>query len=377
MKGQSVRKILLLVLALPVLGARSQAQKLEPPPLPVDPTPLVELITEKEKAELDRADNPKERTDEYLDIADAHLDRALATAKEGDIATSERELDIFNKAVAEALKVALSAEKGVRGMTKKIEKRLYKHIKTLEIIEKLFPVERLPFAEAAMRQTKQARVQALNATFDSGDILKDPSKKPESEPDKDGAMMGFGAPGTISNFKFQISNLLRPVRNPQPATRNPQIPGDYLNEEEDEHVRKAQEPDERAKVFMKIADRRLIAITGAPAPADKKAQKKAEDEEREWGPLPQASRAELLRQYARAIAEVMVKLEDAYERNPKSGAIPKALTILRDATDRHLQTLRSLGSQVKDESEAAALREALSEAETANQGARNGLKPQS
>ena len=68
----------------------------------------------------------------------------------------------------------------------------------------------------------------------------------------------------------------------------------------------------------------------------------------------------------------MDKLEDAYERNPKSAALPKALAALREATDRHLQALRTLQPEIKDEKESAALRDAIEQAETANQGARNG-----
>ena len=133
--------------------------------------------------------------------------------------------------------------------------------------------------------------------------------------------------------------------------------------------------DARAKVFMKIADRRLKAVVGpAASPADKKDQKKVEEEEREWGALPKVSRAELLRHYARAISECMAKLEDAYERNPKSSALPKALSVLRDATDKHLQTLRELKPEMKTETEMAAISGAILEAETANKGARDGLK---
>jgi hypothetical protein len=126
---------------------------------------------------------------------------------------------------------------------------------------------------------------------------------------------------------------------------------------------------------MKIADRRLNAIVGSPtSTGDKKDRKKLEDEEREWGAVPKVSRIELLRHYARAISECMAKLEDAYERNPKSTALPKALSVLRDATDRHLLTLRALKAEMTSETEVAAISGALYEAETANKGARDGLK---
>jgi delta 1-pyrroline-5-carboxylate dehydrogenase len=153
-----------------------------------------------------------------------------------------------------------------------------------------------------------------------------------------------------------------------------QIPGDYLTEEEDEHVREAQAPDDRIKVFMKIADRRLAALNPAPAPTDEKALKKAAEEKKEWGELPKLDRAVLLRHYARAIEESIAKLEDSYERNPKSKALGKALEMLREATDRHLQTLRGLLNEVKDPKETDALRHAIEEAETANEGARKGVK---
>ncbi len=86
------------------------------------------------------------------------------------------------------------------------------------------------------------------------------------------------------------------------------------------------------------------------------------------------SRDELLRHYARAIAECMAKLEDAYERNPKSSALPKALAVLRDATDKHLTMLRGLKPELKTDNEVAAISAAIYEAETANKGARDGLK---
>ena len=75
--------------------------------------------------------------------------------------------------MAEAAKTAFSQGEGKRGLAKKIEQRLYKQIRVLEEIKDSFPVERLPFAEAALKQSKQLRVQALNESFAS-DVLKEP-----------------------------------------------------------------------------------------------------------------------------------------------------------------------------------------------------------
>lgn len=383
------------------VNPQARGAQLPEPPLPVDPRPLIQLISAAEKASLAES-NPKKLIEAYLKISDTHLQAAFDLIRVNNHGAAERELDVYNKAVAGAGKEAFALREGKRSLSKKIEQVLYKQIKTLETIERLFPAEREMFADAALKQAKQLRVQALNEAFASGEVLKDPEeqKKPKTEPPtKDGqprsatlwppmaraasrqttASRRLSTPFTdVSNGPFAdskstvLSGIAARFDSERPSQ---QTPGDYLTEEEDEQVREAQAADARTKVFMKIADRRLKAIAGPPpSPVDKKDQKKAEEEERQWGAVPKVSRAELLRHYARAISECMAKLDDAHERNPKSSALPKALALLRDATDRHLQTLRALQPELKTESETTAMSGALYEAETANKGARDGLK---
>jgi hypothetical protein len=398
--SRRLASLVLILCVFYVTEPRSRAQ-LPEPPLPVDPRPLSQLISQVEKNLLADSRNPKKLVEAYLKISDTHLQMALDLIKANNHGASERELDVYNKAVAAAGKEAFALQDGKRTISKKIEQTLYRQIKTLETIERLFPIEREVFADAALKHAKALRVQALNEAFASGEVLKDPDeeKKPKSEPPpkespKDSSApppqaSGIGSVGTYRSFRVFAdsgpltarSSRLRfaalPVRAwyPKSASWSLQVTGDYMTEEEDDHVREAQAADMRAKVFMKIADRRLKAVAGPTAPAtDKKDQKKADEEEREWGALPKVSRAELLRHYARAIAECMAKLEDAYERNPKSSALPKALAILRASTDKQLETLRTLKAEMKTESEIAAIAGAIGEAETANKGARDGLK---
>jgi ribosomal protein S10 len=357
--------------------------QLPEPPLPIDPRPITQLLSEGDKAVLAEARGPKKIVDAYLRISDAHLQFAFDSIKVNDHNTSERELDIYNKAVAEAAKDTFALTEGKRNVSKKVEQTLFRQIKTLESIDRLFPSEREGFPDAALKHARQLRVQALNA-FASGEILKDPDaeKKREDEPrakspQRESTPMsplalqrrvGLDRPRVDQAAQFNNASF-------KTESASLQMPGDYLTEEEDNHVREAQAADQRVKVFVRIADRRIRAVTGPAAlPAEKRDQKKIEEEEHEWGPVPKVSRSELLRHYARAISECMSKLEDAYERNPKSSLLPKALTLLRDSTDRHLQTLRTLEHELKTESELAALRDAIDQAETANKGARDGLK---
>src|SRR5581483_138593 len=240
---------------------------------------------------------------------------------------------------------------GKRSTAKKIEQSLYKELRTLESVERLFPIERVQFAEAAIKQAKRFRVQMLNVAIASGDVLKDPeAEKPPKTDNQTENRNEPSPPARAPLLEGQPADL--PAREAIWRPSSPlreglfaaglrrwvrQIPGDYLTEEEDDQVRKAQAPDDRIKVFMRIADRRLAALNPPPAPADAKAQKKADEEKKEWGELPKLDRAALLRHYTRAIEECIAKLEDAYEHNPKSKALAKALDILREGTDRQLQ----------------------------------------
>jgi len=352
-----------------VIGCASLARAQDdPPPLPIDPTPLPDLLTAQEKQMVMGANNSKKAIEAYMKIAETRIDAALAAVKSADTRRAERELDVFQKAMGECVKMAEALTDGKRSMAKKVEQSLYKDLRTLETVERLFPVERVQFAEVAIKRAKRFRVQMLNIAIASGEVLKDPEadKPPKTETHDEASPT---RPPAVESRGLAARVRLVSWRR--------QIPGDYLTEEEDEHVREAQAADDRIKVFMKIADRRLAALNPAPPPTDEKGIKKAAEEKKEWGELPKLGRADLLLHYARAIEEGMAKLEDAYEHNPKSKTLSKALDILREATDRHLQTLRALNGANKDEREAEALRRAIEQAEVANEGARKGVKAKS
>lgn len=380
-------RVAILVFFFTTILSTSAAAQIPDPPIPIDPTPLQQLLQPDEKMLLSEANNSKKLIEAYLKISDNHLQIASGLVRTENFVAAERELDIYNKAVSAAGKEAFAVQENKRSLSKRIEQVLYKQIKILETIERQFPSEREMFADAALKHTKQMRVQALNEAFDSGGVLKDPNeeKKPKTSPPQQNYFLQNSTirnPRTLvvpAGFALPNRNLLLDQFAVTGIRLSQQTKGDYLTEEEDEKVREAQIADARAKVFMKVADRRLKAIVGTPqSTTEKKDPKKVESEEKEWGTLPQLNRADLLRHYSRAISECMAKLEDAYERNPKSSALPKALSILRDATDKHLELLRGLKPDMKDETERSALAGAIEEAETANKGARDGLsKPAS
>jgi len=136
---------------------------------------------------------------------------------------------------------------------------------------------------------------------------------------------------------------------------------DHLTEEEADQVREMQEIDKRVEVFIHAADRRLLLLTNPDAKQTKK-------EEEKWGPLPKGTRAELLEDYRKILAEAMEKLDDAYERDRNNKLIPKALAKFKEAAIRQLAQLRALAPRATEKREQRALAEAVEEAETATKG---------
>jgi hypothetical protein len=136
---------------------------------------------------------------------------------------------------------------------------------------------------------------------------------------------------------------------------------DHLTEQEVEWVREVQVIDKRIEVFVKAADRRILALTNPDFKQSKK-------EEEKWGPLPTGSKAELLEDYKRILEEAEEKLDDAYERDRKSDLITKALSKFKEAAKRQLDQLRSLESKMTETRELRALSEAIEEAELVTKG---------
>jgi hypothetical protein len=138
---------------------------------------------------------------------------------------------------------------------------------------------------------------------------------------------------------------------------------DYLTEQEIENVREAQLIDVRVKVFMKIAERRLLRAEDPQAPP-------AKQDEADWGALPSRSRADLLRQYGRAIEETITNFEEAYDRNPKDERLLKALTTFCQQTAPHLQRLEALRAKITDEATRQVLDQVLDDLKLAYDDAR-------
>lgn len=111
---------------------------------------------------------------------------------------------------------------------------------------------------------------------------------------------------------------------------------EHLTEQEVEMVRDTQELDRRAELFIKIAERRLFVVMGAP-----EASPSAKDLEK-WGAVPKGSRSALFNDLARIFDEAINNVDDVAARTPDSPLIPKAVRKLEAAATRFLPQLTAL-----------------------------------
>jgi hypothetical protein len=122
---------------------------------------------------------------------------------------------------------------------------------------------------------------------------------------------------------------------------------EHLTPQEIDLVKDAQILDKRIDVFIKAADRRMLALGGADASSAKQLKKDSES----WGELPSGSRAELIGDIARIFDEAITNIDDVSLRDENNPLIPKALRKLATAASRIVEQLKPAEAQAKGEAE--------------------------
>src|ERR1051325_6703496 len=121
---------------------------------------------------------------------------------------------------------------------------------------------------------------------------------------------------------------------------------DHLTPEEVELVRDNQELDKRTQVFVKAAERRMLAATNPEEFARQSAKDKAK-----WGEV-KGTRTQLFYDVSKILEEASTNIDDAAARNPDSPLLRKSLYILSEATGRILPQLTKLRAASQEEAEA-------------------------
>jgi hypothetical protein len=139
---------------------------------------------------------------------------------------------------------------------------------------------------------------------------------------------------------------------------------EHLTPEEIELIRDNQVLDDRTNVFIKAAERRMLAVAN-PAEAAKNAAKDRE----KWGEL-KGTREQFFYDIGKILDEAVVNIDDSAEHNPGSPLLRKSLYMLSQAAARILAELTRLRAGVESESEADQLDRAIETAQEINDAAK-------
>ena len=143
-----------------------------------------------------------------------------------------------------------------------------------------------------------------------------------------------------------------------------QVRREHLTPEEIELVRDNQALDARTGVFIRAAERRLLAVTNP-----EEAAKNAAREKEKWGEL-KGTRTQLFYDISKILDEAVVNIDDVAEHNSESPLLRKSLYMLAEAAGRILPGLTKLREGVAEEAEADQLDRALETAREITDAAR-------
>ena len=124
---------------------------------------------------------------------------------------------------------------------------------------------------------------------------------------------------------------------------------DHLTPQEVELVKDAQILDKRIDIFIKAADRRLVALGGVGDPANTSA--KQAKRMQGSGANSDGSRAELIGDIAGIFNEAIVNIDDVSARDESNPLIPKALRKLAAAASRIVGQLKPAETEAKSDAE--------------------------
>jgi hypothetical protein len=139
---------------------------------------------------------------------------------------------------------------------------------------------------------------------------------------------------------------------------------EHLTDEEIVLVQENQEIDKRTAVFIKAAERRLLAVTNP----EEAAKQSAKDKE-QWGEV-KGTRAQLFYDISKVLDEAVTNVDDAALHNPGNPRLRKSLFMLAEAVARMRPQLDALRAKAQDQAEADNLDRAVETAKEIADAAR-------
>ena len=158
-------------------------------------------------------------------------------------------------------------------------------------------------------------------------------------------------------FKIAAALALLLIATPAPPASAAQRKREHLSPEEVELVRDNQQLDKRTEVFVRAAERRMLAVTNP----EEAARQAAKDKEK-WGEV-QGTRTQLIYDISKILDEAVVNIDNAALHNPESPLLRKSLFKLSEAAARLLPQLSKLREGAQEEAEADQLDRAIEAAQ--------------
>ncbi len=149
------------------------------------------------------------------------------------------------------------------------------------------------------------------------------------------------------SFFLLVAVLIASLFAPLSAARQ----REHLTPEEIELVRDAQQLDLRTAVFIKAAERRLLALA---EPTSRQLEKDRE----QWGEV-KGTRRQLLDDMFKILDEAVLNIDDTHTRDPKSSLLAKSLSKLAGAATKLLPQLTPLRDSARELGEREALEEVI------------------
>lgn len=135
---------------------------------------------------------------------------------------------------------------------------------------------------------------------------------------------------------------------------------DNMTSDEDNRIRDAQEMDEKMNVYVRVVERRFLALNDPNAAESKQAEK----EFAEYGKLRTAAPAKLYADIARTIQEAIGKIDDVAERDHANPLFAKSVRILVKACQRWTPMLKTSFDKATDDAEKIPISNAMADCQS-------------
>lgn len=177
--------VLLLTFAF-VPSARAQDERPQPSPTPLTAPPPLKLITKEERAQLEQANDQKDRLKLTIDLAGAHLTRAEQLTNQTEYEKAQEEVGMYHALIENSLDIlgGLKQDTGkTRDLYKRLELALRAHGPRLTAMRRVTPIEFAVWIKKVEDFARDGRTEALNS-FYGHTVIRDQQKGPEKPEDK-------------------------------------------------------------------------------------------------------------------------------------------------------------------------------------------------